>query len=106
MASVSDLPTGPRRRIQLGFPLGWAIDLRPNVAGALQNRMARAEKYQAWGGHFFVAICGSVEANKQPPTPSGSGGQGGSQNRPGGSCLAGGLLRLPAAESFGAKDKK
>ena len=62
MASVSDLPTGSRRRIQLGFPLGWAIDLRPDVAGAPQNGMARAEKYQAWGGHFFVAICSSVES--------------------------------------------
>ena len=49
-----------------GFPLGWAIDLRLNVAGAPQNGMARAEKYEAWGGHFFGAICGSVESSKQP----------------------------------------
>ena len=44
-------------RKSVRFPLGWAIDLRPNVAGAPQNSMARAEKYEAWGGHFVGAVC-------------------------------------------------
>ena len=56
----------PTERKSVRFPLSWAIDLRPNVTGAPQNSMARAEKYQAWGGHFVCAICCLVESNKQP----------------------------------------
>ena len=45
----------PKRAEIIRFSLGWVVDLRLNVAGAPQNSMARAEKYEAPGwpsGHF------------------------------------------------------